>query len=245
MGQPRMGLNVNGTVTLGQHSGEIGLMSSLDGAGIRVLVRLVGAHRAWTVMVGILVVCGCAHVGPERPPEEPSGPDNESVKRDEATNAHYSEWIGHYPSDTLGDPPRELLNTPSVENTLKHMLSPNHYGLVRRTLTLETPVECIDGFLVVMLREPHNAPGRNAVLLFGAKDEDVMVIVYEASSGSDDKGCTTCYSTGRAIRDLPDGVKEAILEMHIPRMHDGDRLLPESQWLNDVSTKVVPYEGIR
>ena len=71
-----------------------------------------------------------------------------------------------------------------------------------------------------------------------------MVIVYESSNGSDDKGCTTCYSTGRAIGDLPDNVKEVILGMHIPRMHDGDRLLPENQWLNDVSTKVVPYKGM-
>jgi hypothetical protein len=152
--------------------------------------------------------------------------------------------MGRYPSDAIGNPPRALLDTPAVRKTLRHMMSPSHYGLVRRTLTLETPVEYIDGFLVVMLREPHNAPGRNAVLLFGEKEEDVLIIIYEAFSGWDDKRCTTCYSTGGAIRDLPDDVKEAILGMHIPRMHDGEKLLPANQWLNDVSTKEVPYKDI-
>ena len=207
--------------------------------------RLVRVHRAWIALVGILVVCGCALIGPERPPEASSSPEKEVAERGEATNAHVSEWIGHYPSDALGNPPRELLKTTYVRNTLKHLLSPYHYGLVTKTLSIETPVERIDGFLVVKFSEPHNAPGRNAVLLFGAKDKDVMVIVYEFSKGLDNKGRTTCYSTGRTMRDLPVNVKEAILGMHIPRMNDGDRLLPENQWLNDVSTKVVPYNGMR
>jgi len=222
---------------------------SASGATKHALFRFRGLHQAWVMAMGMLLMAGCAHVAPggqtNGKPETPQEPVKKEAKGTAEMGAGLSEWIGHYPSDALGKPPRALLDTSQVKHTLKHILPAAHYQLIRKTLTLETPIECIEGYLFVVLCEPHNAPGRNAALLFGLKGQAVLVVVYEASGDRDDKGCTTCYSTGRLIQDLPESLKEAILQVHIPRMHKEDKLLSGNQWLNDVLTHVVPPESVR
>lgn len=146
-------------------------------------------------------------------------------------------WVGHYPWDGPGKKEQDFFKLPEIERTLAKLLSKKDLKKLTQTYVVGVPIELVEGYLLVEKCKPHNCPGKNAVLAVEVKSSSLFVVLYDASSGADDNESTRCFSTNGDLVDLPSGVKESILQMHIPNMTRDDLLLPKNLWLDKVKCK--------
>jgi hypothetical protein len=148
-------------------------------------------------------------------------------------------WVGHHPSEGPNKKQPDLFKMPEMTRFLKRLLPQKEYKILTKVLNIEMPVEKDGNFILVDHCKQHCCPCESSILIFDLSNDAAFAVFYDSKRGGNDRS-TTCFSTGKQLSYLPDSIKERILEMHIPRMKDADKLVPQNPWIDLVSCKVMP-----
>jgi hypothetical protein len=151
--------------------------------------------------------------------------------------SNLEKWAGHYPWDGPEQKGQDFFKLPEIERILTKLLSPKDLKKLTRTYGVGFPIELAEGYLIIYNCKPHNCPGENAFVAVGLKSNAIFVVLYDASRGRNDAESTHCFSTNGDLIDLPSSVKELILQMHIPKMTQGELLLPQNLWIEKIKCK--------
>jgi hypothetical protein len=149
-------------------------------------------------------------------------------------HADLKKWVGHYPSELIGKDSTDFFNVPEVKESLKRILKPPDLALLTTTLTVESPIYRIDGYLAIERCCPHDCPNENAIVLVGLERYSTVVVFFKNDPSVIPEKATRCYSSGQQLSGLSDSIKERILLMHAPTTWNGTKLVPASGWINRV-----------
>jgi hypothetical protein len=120
------------------------------------------------------------------------------------------EWVGKYPSESVGKRQRGLLQQPAIDRSLKKLLPKIELSNIAK-LTVETPVENIDGLLVLNICRPRNCPADLAMIVIDVPSKRMWVgsFTRELSRVS-----TRWYGNGDDYTILPEHIRKKFLASH-------------------------------
>ena|ERR1044071_3169063 len=84
-------------------------------------------------------------------------------------------WIGKYPTDRK----ESFLKLPAIQSRLRDLLSEEDLKHLTTELSVETPIENINGYLIAKVCQEHCSPCDNAMLALNLKNGAIHVGFYK------------------------------------------------------------------
>lgn len=123
-------------------------------------------------------------------------------------------WVGRYPAEPARAGGQAFLDLPCVQRTLRALLPASQYKAFRDELSVDSPIEEVDRYLVVSRCQTHNCPGFHAMALVDLHSGEVIVGVYRRTTSV---SSAHWYWRQTDPQDLPRQLLEAFSRRHTPR----------------------------
>ena len=121
-------------------------------------------------------------------------------------------WIGKYPTDGQ----KRFFQLPNIQNRLKELLNQNDIKHLTEELSVEAPVENVNGYLIIKVCREHWCPSDNALLAINLNNEGMHVGFYEHRGNKEI--VRWFYSQPEdKLDDLPKEILDEFLYMHQPK----------------------------
>jgi len=128
----------------------------------------------------------------------------------EGSSLHLTNWAGRYPSSS-DKGFRNVFEVPEVKKALDKLLTRSERKLLTRTYAVVTPIQLIQGHLVVQCCKPHCCPCEHAMLVVDLQREAFHVGFYEGYEG---KTIIKWVSSEGEFLDLPKDIRDEFYHGH-------------------------------
>ncbi len=121
-------------------------------------------------------------------------------------------WNGKYP--TKEKTKENFFEISLVNENIRELLSKKDFKHLTKELEVETPIETVGEYLLVMVCLSHCCPCDNAIVIIGLESKAIHIGFYE---GYQNKSATSWFSNKGEYSELPKEILESFAAMHIPK----------------------------
>lgn len=121
-----------------------------------------------------------------------------------------TDWVGKYPSTSVGTAKSGLLSQTAVKAALNNIL-PKSEASNFSQLTSEVPVRELEGLIVVHKCRPHNCPSDMAMVVIDPNEAQLWVGLFSREKS---RVSTRWYGTKEDYSILPESIKREFIERH-------------------------------